>query len=106
MSIKAKLFLVVATVGVSVTAYAYLASRPKHIPPDPPLQVAWMRATQKLGQETNRFHCVLASAISLSEGLGNTEWHFIFYSPSNEVREVVVGTKPEIIVRTTPRSHY
>jgi hypothetical protein len=98
--------IVIAVVACAVTAYAFLAPVDRTIPPSPTLPEAYATAIKALKSESGTFYCLSASALTLSESSGPTEWHFIFYSTNSEYREVVVPTKGKITVHKQPASVY
>ena len=85
------------------SAYAYRIAHSTTTPPDPTLPQAYEKAVEALGAQTNTFYCLSASAMTITDSAGPTEWHFNFYSTNGKVREVIVPNSGKVIVRDTLR---
>ena len=99
--------ILVAVLAVSATAtYGFRMLRATGTPPRPTLARAYQAALSALGSETNTFYCLAASAKTISDTKGPTEWHLEFYSTNGQLREVVVSTSEEVIVRNKLRETF
>ena len=89
-----------------MVTYGFRMLRSTSTPPTPTLPQAYESALKALGPETNMFYCLSASAMSITDSQGPTEWHLLFYSTKGQLREVIVSTSEKVIVRDKLREEF
>ncbi len=102
-----RVITVVAVLALLVaTAYAFLVGRNTKTAPVPTLPEAYEKALEALGAQTNAFYCLSANAMDRTDTSAPTEWHLVFYSTNGQLREVVVATSRQAIVREKLRTDF
>ena len=105
MKIKVTILLTIAAILClaqidNITSMRNTASEPPYdwkIPPPLNLGVAYEKAIQGLGADTNQFHCISATCLSRLIGVGsssesmcNTGWTFVFQNTNGAPKNVYV----------------